>query len=132
MKRNLARAVIAGTAGAAWLFGMTSSAYAAGPGGVEACPSNTVCLYYNSPAYGWGSFEHWTSGGYSLSDYTFRDYGNGRGYNVTVANNAAGFVNNTGVEWGVYTQGGAVQYLDPYSSGALNGNIANQDAYLHD
>ncbi|MFD0332191.1 hypothetical protein ACFQZC_38355 [Streptacidiphilus monticola] len=33
---------------------MTSSAYAAGPGGVEACPSNTVCLYYNSPAYGWG------------------------------------------------------------------------------
>ena len=103
----------------------------AGPSGVEACPNGTVCLYYNSPAYGWGSFEHWTSGGYSLSGFTFRDYGNSKGYGLGVGGNAAGYVNNTGVEWGVYTQSGAVDYLDPYSSGALN-NTYNNDWYLHD
>jgi hypothetical protein len=78
----------------------TGGAYAAGPGGVETCPSGTLCLYYNSPNYNWGSFEHWTPGSFAdLTQYTFRDWANGSGYNAVVATDAASLVNNTSSTW---------------------------------
>ncbi|WP_369373023.1 peptidase inhibitor family I36 protein [Streptomyces sp. cg36] len=74
----------------------TSGAYAA-PGGVEACPSNSVCLYYNSPNLGWGSFENWSPGqSFNLAYYKFGHWGNGSGAGQSVLNNAASIVNNTG------------------------------------
>ncbi|MFC1411520.1 peptidase inhibitor family I36 protein [Streptacidiphilus sp. N1-12] len=120
MKRQMAVGVVA-VAAAAMLTGMTGSAYAAGPSGAEACPSGNFCLYYNSPGYGWGSFEHWSPGNFpDLGQYSFRDWGNGSGYGQSVVNNAASFVNNTGVTWTVYNQTGTqVSYYHPGTSGIL-------------
>lgn len=39
----------------------TGVANAAGPGGVETCPSGSFCLYYNSSENNWGSFENFTA-----------------------------------------------------------------------
>ncbi|WP_052442644.1 peptidase inhibitor family I36 protein [Streptacidiphilus neutrinimicus] len=89
-------------AAAVTLLGTTTPAYAAGPGGAEACPSGSFCLYYNSPGVGWGSFEHWSPGSFSdLSQYFFRDWGNGSGYGQTVYKNAASVVNNTSLSWNI-------------------------------
>ena len=120
MKRQLAVGVVA-VAAAAMLAGTAGSAYAAGPSGAEACPSGNFCLYYNSPQYGWGSFEHWSPGNFpDLGQYSFRDWGNGSGYGQSVADNAASFVNNTGVTWTVYNQAGTqVAFYHPGTSGIL-------------
>ncbi|WP_225849016.1 peptidase inhibitor family I36 protein [Streptomyces sp. HPF1205] len=102
MKRKLAGGLVGATAVVATLLATTSPAYAAGPGGVEACPNGSFCLYYNSPGAGWGSFEHWSPGSYSdLHGFYFRDYGNSSGYNQPVWENAASAVNNTGYSWNV-------------------------------
>ena len=115
MKRKLAVGVVAAAA-AAMLCAMTGSAYAAEPSGAETCPSGSFCLYFNSPQYGWGAFEHWSPG---VTDYlngdTFADWGNGSGYGQGVANNAASFVNNTGVPWTMYNQAG--NFVDTYFPG---------------
>ncbi|MFD7540239.1 peptidase inhibitor family I36 protein [Streptomyces sp. NPDC059819] len=115
---------VAGAAAAAaiMLASMTGPAYAAGPSGAEACPAGNFCLYYNSPQYGWGSFEHWSPGFYSdLSQFSFRNWGNGSGYGQSVANNAASAVNNTGVTWTVYNQAkNQVAYYPPGFSGSLS------------
>jgi hypothetical protein len=101
MRRSLTSGLIGATAVAAALIATTSPAYAAGPGGAEACPSGNFCLYYNSPN-AWGSFEHWSPGSYcDLSQFRFRDWGNGSGYNQTVYENAAAVVNNTSYSWNI-------------------------------
>lgn len=123
-----AAAVMALTAGTVALT--TGSAYAAGPSGAEACPAGNFCLYYNSPQYGWGAFEHWSLGSYpDLSQFTFRDWGNGSGYGQTVANNAASVVNNTNAQWGVCS-GATCALFQPGYAGALPSYIANQDVSM--
>src|SRR5690349_4087920 len=102
VKRTASFGVVAATL-AATLTGMTGSAYAAGPGGAEACPSNSFCLYFNSPQYGWGSFEHWSPAtDRNLGQDTFSNWGNGSGYGQTVGGHAASAVNNTGQTVAVY------------------------------
>jgi hypothetical protein len=97
MNRRLAVVLIGAVAA---LLGTTAPAYAAGPGGAEACPSGSLCLYYNSPRLGWGSYEHWSPGNYgNLGNYRFRNWGNGSGYGQTVGGNAASLVNNTNQDW---------------------------------
>ena len=131
MKRKIAVSLVAAAAATA-LLGMSSPAYAAGPGGAEACPNGSVCLYYNSPQYGWGSFEHWTSGSYYLNGYLFSNWGNGSGYDQQVENQAASIVNNTGTTWNVCIDSGFV--CTPYAPGYADslGNMANIDYYLTD
>lgn len=104
MKRTRVYGLMSVATAAVWLLAMTGSAYAdAPPTGAETCPSGSVCLYFNSPNLGWGSFEHWTGGSgadYFLGDYKFKNWGsNGSGYGVVVAANAASFVNNSGADW---------------------------------
>ncbi|MFC1432532.1 peptidase inhibitor family I36 protein [Streptacidiphilus sp. N1-3] len=113
-------------AAAAMTVALIGPAYAAGPSGAEACPAGNFCLYYNSPGYGWGSFEHWSLGSYDLSKYTFRDWGNGSGYGQVAANNAASAVNNTGDEWGICAAAGC-EVFRPGFAGALPSDIANKD-----
>ena len=122
---------------AATLAGMTGSAYAAGPTGSEACPSNSFCLYYNSPNAGWGSFEHWSPAtDRDLSQDTFSNWGNGSGYGQAVGGNAAAVVNNTGQTVAVYSgtncsteqshnPNPAVTKFAPYTSGQLTGSLYN-------
>lgn len=101
MKRAIAIGMAA-TGVAALILGASGAAYAAGPGGAEACPSGSFCLYYNSPGVGWGSFEHWSPGSFSdLSQFSFRDWGNGSGYGQSVYKNAASVVNNTSYSWNI-------------------------------
>jgi hypothetical protein len=133
MKRKFAVGLVAATAAATTLLGITSAS-AAGPGGSEACPSGSVCLYYNSPGVGWGSFEHWSPGQYSdLSLYRFGNWGNGSGYGQTVYNNAASLVNNTGynVAVCVYTNLAGCSYFGSGYSGALPGGLHNNDASMY-
>ncbi|MBB4928823.1 hypothetical protein [Kitasatospora kifunensis] len=112
---------------------MTGSAYAAGPGGSEACPNGSICLYYNSPQYGWGSFEHWSPGGYGdLGQFTFSNWGNGSGYGVNVGGNAAAVVNNSGQNLTMYNytynnpgSNPVVGYIQPGYAGALPSGLFN-------
>ncbi|MDH6115550.1 hypothetical protein P3T36_007876 [Kitasatospora sp. MAP12-15] len=137
MKRTAFISIVA-VAAAATLAGMTGSAYAAGPGGSEACPSNSICLYYNSPGYNWGSFEHWSPGDYpDLSKFTFSNWGNGSGYGVNVAGNAASLVNNTDKYVGIANftynntgPGTTVHWLGPGYSDALPADVRNADWQL--
>ncbi|HTJ66867.1 MAG TPA: hypothetical protein VL551_04995 [Actinospica sp.] len=124
MKRKIATfAMVAGTVAAA--LGTGGAAYAAGPSGSEACPSGSACLYFNSPEYGWGSYEHWSPGYYWLSNYTFSNWGNGSGYGQSVADHAAAFVNNTTQTWYVCPQSGACEPYPPGYSGRLGGTYNN-------
>jgi hypothetical protein len=121
---------------AATLAGTAGSAYAVGPGGSEACPANSFCLYYNSPNR-WGSFEHWNPlTAYDLGQATFSNWGNGSGYGQTVGGNAAAAVNNTGHTVAVYngincsTSGSSntnpeVEYFEPNTYGRLDGGLYN-------
>jgi hypothetical protein len=120
----------------ATLVGMTGSADAAGPTGSEACPSNSFCLYYNSPN-AWGSFEHWSPAtDRNLGGDTFSNWGNGSGYGQVVGGNAAAAVNNTGQTVAVYSgtncstetshnPNPAVAYFAPNTSGQLTGSLYN-------
>lgn len=93
MKRTSVIAVVTSAVVAA------ATVIGAGPASAsETCPSNSICLYFNSYEYGLGSFEHWSPGpGYNLSDFYFKNWGNnGSGYNTVVAGHAAAIVNNTG------------------------------------
>ncbi|MFJ7911315.1 peptidase inhibitor family I36 protein [Kitasatospora sp. NPDC096204] len=122
-------AVAALTAGTVALA--TGSAYAAGPGGVEACPSGSVCLYYNSPGVGWGSFDNFSPNqNLDLHNYTFAHYANGSGYGQNMYGNAASIVNNTGhtVYVSQISDGFWISYPAGYA-GSLN-SAANNDARL--
>ena len=139
MKRKLVYGLITVATAATSLIGMTCSAYAAAPGGAETCPSGSVCLYYNSPRYGWGSFEHWSPGDYpDLSKFTFSNWGsNGSGYGVNVAGNAASIVNNTGRDVGIgnftYNNTGpgtTEEWLAPGYADALPTDVRNADWQL--
>lgn len=131
MKRGIAMGVIAAAA-AATFCGMTGSAFAAGPGGAEACPNGTVCLYYNSPQNGWGSSEHWSPGGsFNLSQYTFSNWGNGSGYGQTVAYHAASIVNNTGHGVTVCAADGWCYGIGNSYGGVLPGSSWNGDTWLY-
>ncbi|NUS11449.1 MAG: hypothetical protein HOY69_08595 [Streptomyces sp.] len=95
----------------------TGGAQAVGPGGAEACPSNSVCLYFNSPEYGWGSFENFSPGqrGLDLSRFKFTHWGsNGSGYGAVIAMHAASIVNNTDHFVHIYVPAG---YYVQYESG---------------
>lgn len=136
MKRKGMYALMSAATAAISLLGMTGSAYAdAQPTGAETCPMGSVCLYYNSPSYGWGSFEHWTgsstSAWFYLGNYKFANWGsNGSGYGVTVAANAASFVNNSGADWSLCddTGLGCGTYHSGFS-GPLDG-LKNRAYYL--
>ncbi|MFI2611787.1 peptidase inhibitor family I36 protein [Kitasatospora sp. NPDC018619] len=120
-------AVAVMTAGAVAMA--TGNAYAAGPGGAEACPNGSVCLYYNSPGAGWGSFDNFSPNqNLDLHNYTFARYGNGSGYGVTMYQNAASIVNNTGhtVYVSKISDGLWVPFDNGYA-GSLNA-AANNDA----
>ncbi|MFD7540240.1 peptidase inhibitor family I36 protein [Streptomyces sp. NPDC059819] len=125
MKRKLAIGTVMAAA-AAMTLSLTGPAYAAGPSGAEACPAGNFCLYYNSPQNGWGSFEHWSLGSYTLTNYTFRNWGNGSGYGQNVANNAASVVNNTDAQWGICT-GVTCETFQPGFAGVLPPDVYNQD-----
>ncbi|GAB7185841.1 hypothetical protein ATKI12_5672 [Kitasatospora sp. Ki12] len=122
-------AVAALTAGAVAMA--TGSAYAAGPGGAETCPSGSVCLYYNSPGNGWGSFENWSPGqNVDLHNFTFAHWANGSGYGQTVYQNAASIVNNTGhTVWVSRVSDGLWYAYGNGYAGSLN-ITANDDARL--
>lgn len=100
MKHPVRASAVATTAAvaAAVLLGATGAAHAdAPPTGAEACPSGSICLYYNSPNLGWGSFEHWSPGAYGdLSRFRFGTWGNGSGYGRSAGGHAASAVDNTG------------------------------------
>ncbi|MBX7550162.1 peptidase inhibitor family I36 protein [Streptomyces sp. NPDC004232] len=135
-RRTTRLASVLAAAAAATLLGTTTPAYAAGPGGAEACPSGSFCLYYNSPGAGWGSFEHWSPGSFSdLSQFSFRDWGNGSGYGQTVYKNAASVVNNTSYSWNICVPAAppidmncgipiAPRYAGSLPSAAYNNDIA--------
>lgn len=114
----------------------TGVANAAGPGGVETCPTGSFCLYYNSSENNWGSFENFTPGSYpNLSGYRFGHYANGSGYNASVYNNVAAIVNNTGQSWKLCTQPntttfGTCELLVPGDSGDVVAALKNHDASL--
>lgn len=111
-----------------------ANAQVAQPTGAEACPQGSVCLYYNSPGYGWGAWENWTEGEFQLDEGArFMHWGSsGRGYGSGVAYNAASIVNNTRYRWyvcGIAAAGPACFYFDPGYSGGM-GPMANHDQEL--
>ncbi|MFJ9713634.1 peptidase inhibitor family I36 protein [Streptomyces sp. NPDC101234] len=115
---------------AAVVLGTSGAAYAAAPGGAENCPSGSICLYYNSPQNGWGSFEHWPPGHYgNLGNYQFKNWGNGSGYGVTVGGNAASIVNNTDQDWIICSDTALndCQKFHPGFAGALPDFLHNAD-----
>ena len=117
------------TAGAMGLA--TGNAFAAGPSGAEQCPAGNVCLYFNSPGYGWGAWEDWSPGQQLyLGNYTFSHWGNnGSGYGVNVFKNAASIVNNTGhYVWIMDTYMHWYDYMPNYA-GPLNAT-ANNDSWI--
>jgi hypothetical protein len=131
------RKIVVGLVAAAAVLGMNTPAFAAGPGGAEACPNGTICLYYNSPQYGWGSFENWSPGWVpSLFNNTFAHWGNGSGYGQQVANNAASVVNNSGVTWSLCTRNaggpyGACEQIQPGYAGVLDDFLYNNVISMH-
>ncbi|MFJ9713636.1 peptidase inhibitor family I36 protein [Streptomyces sp. NPDC101234] len=131
MKRKLVYGLISVATAATSLIGMTGSAYAAGPGGAETCPSGSVCLYYNSPGNNWGSFENWTLPvNADLSGNRFTHWANGSGYGQVVADNAASIVNNTGQYVEVKTDANVWVGFVPNYAGPLGDGVANHDTYL--
>ncbi|MFI0719731.1 peptidase inhibitor family I36 protein [Streptomyces sp. NPDC021224] len=93
------------------------------PGGAATCPSNSVCLYYNSPENGWGAFEHFSPGqhGLDLSRFKFTNHGNtGNGYGYVIAMNAASIVNNTDHFVNVYVPAGYYVHYEAHYAGNLN------------
>lgn len=124
----MAAAVAALTTGAMGLA--TGNAFAAGPGGAEACPSGNVCLYYNSPQYNWGAWEDWSPNqSVDLGGATFGHWGNGSGWGQTVYRNAASIVNNTGhTVWITDYYNHPYDYVNGYA-GPLN-STANNDVWL--
>ncbi|MGW3233573.1 peptidase inhibitor family I36 protein [Kitasatospora sp. NPDC001095] len=109
----------------------TGSAHAAGPGGAEACPNGSICLYYNSPGAGWGSFDNFSPNqSLYLGNYTFARYANGSGYGQNMYGNAASIVNNTGHTVSVGLITGGYQYFVAGYAGSLNG-ATNNDSYLY-
>ncbi|WP_280671535.1 MULTISPECIES: hypothetical protein [unclassified Kitasatospora] len=131
-KRTASLGVVA-AALAATLAGMTGSAYAVGPTGSETCPSNSICLYFNSPGHYWGSFEHWSPGQYGdLGQFTFSNWGNGSGYGVNVGGNAASLVNNTSQNLTMYNytynnpgSNPVVGYFPPHYANVLPPGLYN-------
>lgn len=95
------------TASAAALAVGTGLMFVAAPAASasETCPSNSICLYYNSNFA--GSFENFSpidqNTCRNLTSYRFTNYGNGSGYNQSVADNTASVVNNTGHAIYIYT-----------------------------
>ncbi|SEM29515.1 peptidase inhibitor family I36 protein [Streptacidiphilus jiangxiensis] len=136
MRIKLGRLTATVTAVAALTVGATSlttgNAFAAGPGGVEACPSGNVCLYFNSPQYGWGAWEDWSPGqSLSLTDFTFAHWGNGSGYGQTVYDRAASIVNNTGHTVIVESDLGHDDYVVAGYAGSLDSGTYNNDSLLY-
>ncbi len=129
------RKIVVGLVTIAAALGMATPASAAGPGGAEACPNGSICLYYNSPQYGWGSYENWSPGWVpSLFNNTFSHWGNGSGYGQQVANNAAAVVNNSGVTWSLCTRGtnyGACEQIQPGYAGVLDDFLYNNVVQMH-
>lgn len=118
-----ARAAAVGAVTMAAVALATGGAHAAGPGGSEACPSNAVCLYYNSPEYGWGSFENFSPNlrGLDLSLFKFTNWGsNGSGHGVVIAMHAASIVNNTDHFVNVYLPTGRYVHYEGGYAGNLN------------
>ena len=131
MKRTISFGIAAVSA-AAVILGTSGAAYAAAPGGAESCPSDSICLYYNSPQYGWGSFEHWSPGSYGdLGQFTFSNWGNGSGYGIRVGGNAASVVNNTATRLTIYnatySHGTVLDTVPPGYAGVLPSGIANAE-----
>ncbi|MFI0897017.1 hypothetical protein [Streptomyces sp. NPDC020983] len=120
--RRAAQAAVVGAMSLGMVGLATGGAQAAGPGGNEACPSNAVCLYYNSPEYGWGSWENFSPGqhGLNLSLFRFTHTGNGSGYNVVIAMHAASIVNNTDHFVNVYVPAGYYVHYGAGYAGNLN------------
>jgi hypothetical protein len=134
MKRGLSIGTAAAAAALVLTVGTPGSAYAVDPPtGVEACPGGTLCLYYNSPGYGWGAFAYWGAyGEFDLSQYSFGNWGNGSGHNQVVANNAASVVNNSPVSWWICGQPG-LHYCATIKSGyfgPLPAGLYNQATYM--
>ncbi|MFE9451991.1 hypothetical protein [Streptomyces sp. NPDC006739] len=90
-----------------------------------------MCLYYNSQAKNWGSFENWSPNqAVNLYAAKFAHWGNGSGYGVVVGGNAASIVNNTDHTVEVdLANGGNPVFFDPQYSGSLNA-AWNNDAYM--
>ncbi|MFI9363149.1 peptidase inhibitor family I36 protein [Kitasatospora sp. NPDC053057] len=100
------------------------------PGGAEACPNGNVCLYFNSPQYGWGSWEDWSPGQtVDLRNAHFSHWGNGSGWGQTVADHAASIVNNTGQPVAVVADDGTWDYYRAGYSDVLDYTY-NKDAQL--
>ncbi|MFE2070658.1 peptidase inhibitor family I36 protein [Streptomyces sp. NPDC059467] len=132
--RRTGKLAIVGTLTVAALSLATGGAFAATPPtGAEACPSGNVCLYFNSPQYGWGAWEDWSPGqSLSLSDFKFAHWGNnGSGYGQTVYDKAASIVNNTGHTVVVESDLGHDDYYGAGYAGSLTSFTYNHDALLY-
>jgi hypothetical protein len=127
--RKIVAFLAAGCAVAAmWLSPSSASADSA-PLGNEACTPGAFCLYYNSPAYGWGSFAHLYDLGatkMSLGNVRFLNYGDGGGYYQRAWHTAAGYANNTGYIVWVCSSSQCFMALPGYS-GALPSGVKNLD-----
>lgn len=124
----------AAVATAAFSLGMTGIANAAGPGGVETCPSGSFCVYYNSSP-SWGSFENFSGPAHisDLAGYKFAHWANHSGYGQGIKDNIAAVVNNTGYSWELCTQTNWTGTCQPYApnfSGNVEGVIKNQEASM--
>lgn len=130
MGRKTLGVVAVALASAALIVGLAGPASAAGPGGAESCPSGSFCVYYNSPQYGWGSFENFSgpANWSSLSGFTFAHWGNGAGYGQGVEYNIASVVNNTGATWNLCAGSGTGAPCQPYGPN-FAGGVAS---WLHD
>jgi len=117
---------------------IAASVVAAGPASASetwsTCPSNSMCLYFNSVEHGLGSYEHWSPGpGYNLSDFRFANYGNGSGYNYVVAGNAAAIDNNTGYTLWISDGSGSEWTVPAWYRGDLSGisnTLPNNEYYF--
>ena len=132
--RRAAMAVAVGTATLGAMALTAGGAQAdAPPGGVEACPANSVCLYYNSPGAGWGSFENFSPGlrGLDLSLFKFSHWANGSGYGKVIYGDAASIVNNTNDYVKIYlvNQPYYVDFMPGYA-GSLN-DAWNNDKIMY-
>lgn len=135
MNRRTKAAVAVAATGLAFVAN-TGTAMAAGPGGVEACPSGAFCLYYNSAANGWGSFTNFTPTTpntiFYLNTLTFGHYANGSGYGQTLYHNVAAAVNNTGDAWKIHTDTGFDQRSVPGEADDFVPGIKNMEVWLED
>lgn len=133
MKRIARRTAAVALATATITLGAVGAASANAPGGNETCPSGAFCVYYNSWQYGWGSFAAYYPDQVAFGSTTFNIRGDNSGYGLSVWDNAAAIVNNTGDFWKMCTADyNHCEDYSPGEAGDVSPSIHNLDASIWD